>query len=51
MEVEVVPICTDDELIAEVLREQAIERGEIIEVEDDECEMAPSEILLSISKL
>lgn len=56
-EVEVVPIRTDDELVAEVLREQAIEKGEIIEVEDDECEeeeepeMAASEILLSISKL
>ena len=55
-EVEVVPIRTDDELVSEVLREQAIEKGEIVEVEDDEYEeeepeMAVREILLSISKL
>ena len=55
-EVEVVPIRTDDKLVSEVLREQAIEKGEIVEVEDDECEeeepeMAVREILLSISKL
>jgi len=37
-EVEVVPIRSDDELVAEVPREQAIEKGETIEVEDDECE-------------
>ena len=34
-EVEVVPVRTDDELVAEVLREQAIERGEIVEREDE----------------
>jgi hypothetical protein len=56
-EVEATPIRTDDELVAEVLREQAIESGEIIEVEDneseedDEPEMTTNEILLSISKL
>jgi hypothetical protein len=37
-EVEVVPIRMEDELVAEVLREQAIEKGDIIEVEDDESE-------------
>ena len=56
-EVEDVPIRTDDELVAEVLREQAIERGEIVEIEDDdECEegepaMTMREVLLSVSKL
>ena len=57
-EVEVIAIRTDDELVAEVLREQAIERGEIVEVEDDECEgeveepeMTTREVLLSIRKL
>jgi hypothetical protein len=58
-EVEVVPIRTDDELVGEVLREQAIEKGEIVEIEDDECDdeepemtsMTAGEILTSISKL
>jgi len=55
-EVEVVPVRTDDELFAEVMREQAIERGEIVE-EDDECddeeepEMTTKEILSSMAKL
>ena len=55
-EVEVAPICTDDELVAEVLREQAIEKGGIEEVEDNESDeeapaMATCEILSSIGKL
>lgn len=56
-EVEVVPIRTDDELVAEVLRERAIEKGEIVEVEEDEHEedeepaMTMREVLFSISKL
>ena len=55
-EVEVVPIRTDDELVGEVLREKAIEEGEIIEVDDDDCdeeepEMVTREILSSIGKL
>ena len=55
-EVEVVPIRTEDELVAEVLREQAIERGEVVEVDDDESEedepsMTTKEILSSIGKL
>jgi len=29
---------SNDELVADVLREQAIERGEIVEKEDDECD-------------
>ena len=51
------PIHTDDELVAEVAREKAIERGEIIEVEDDEGEeeeepgMSIREIMSSITKL
>jgi len=55
-EVDVVSVRTDDELVAEVLREQAIERGEIVE-EDDECdeeeepEMTIKEILSSVTKL
>jgi len=57
-EVEVVQARTDDELVAEVLREQAIERGEIVpEKEDDECEeeedpeIGVKEILASMTKL
>ena len=56
-EVEVAPIRTDDELVAEVAREKAIERGEIIEVEDDEGEeeeepgMSIREIMSSVTKL
>ena len=55
-EVEEVPIRTDDELVAEVLKERAIEMGEIVEVdeddsEDDEPEMSTREILSSISDL
>jgi hypothetical protein len=56
-EVEGVPIRTDDELVAEVLREKAVRKGGIIEVEDDECEydevpeMSTKEILLSIGQL
>ena len=56
-EVEVVPVRTDDELVAEVLKEQAIERGEIVEEEEeDECnqeepEMTIKEILSSVTKL
>ena len=47
---------TDDELVADVLREQAIERGEITEKEDDECkedepEIGVKEILASMTKL
>jgi hypothetical protein len=55
--VEVVPIHTDDELVAKVMREQAIERGEIVEKEDDKCEkeeepeMTTREITSSITKL
>ena len=38
-EVEEVQIHMDDELVAEVMREQAVEPGEIVEVDDDdECE-------------
>jgi hypothetical protein len=37
-EVEKVPIRTEDEFVAEVLREQAIERGDVVEVDEDECE-------------
>ena len=49
---EVVPACTDDELVAEVLREQAIERGEIVpEKEEEEPEIGVKEILASIVKL
>ena len=33
-----VPIHTEDELVAEVLREQAIEKGDVVEVEDDESD-------------
>ena len=48
------PVRTDDELVAEVLKERAIERGEI--VEEDECdqeepEMTIKEILSSVTKL
>ena len=55
-EVEVIPICTDDELVAEVLREKVIEEGEIVEVEDNDCNeeepmMGTGEILSSIGKL
>ena len=55
-EVEVVPMRTDDKLVAEVAREQAIERGEIVEPEDDECEdeepeMTTREVMSSITKL
>ena len=54
-----VPVWTDDELVAEVQWEQAIERGEIVEVEDDEpecdeeeeAEMMTKEILSSMIKL
>ena len=51
-----VPVHTDDELVAEVLREQAIERGEIVEREDEpneeeEPEMSIKEILSSVTKL
>ena len=51
-------MCTDDELVAEVLRERAIESGEIEEIEDDsesegepELEMGVREMLVSISRL
>jgi len=55
-EVEVDQIRTDDELVAEVVREQAIERGEIVEKEDEECEeeepeMTTREIMSSITRL
>ena len=57
-EVEVEPVCTDDELVAEVLREQAIERREIEErgdeskgEEDEELEMGVREVLTSMTKL
>lgn len=55
-EVEVEPIRTEDELVAQVLREQVLERGGIVENEEDECEeeepeMATSEILLSMARL
>ena len=56
-EAEVVPVRADDELVAEVLREQAIEKGEIAKKEDDECggeeepEMGIKEILASMTKL
>ena len=49
---------TDDELVAEVLRERAIESREIEEIEDDsesegepEPEMGVREMLVSISRL
>lgn len=56
-EVEMEPIRTDDELVADVLREQAIERGEVEETEEieseeeEEPEMTTREILSSIGKL
>jgi hypothetical protein len=56
-EVEEVPVRTEDELVEEVLREQARERGETVETDDDECdeeeepEMTTKEILSSITKL
>lgn len=55
-EVEATPIRTDDELVAEVLREQAIERGDIVEIEDEyeeegEQDMTNKEILSSIGML
>lgn len=57
-EVEIVPVRTDDELVAEVLREQAIERGGIEEKEDEsegeedeEPEMGIREVLVLITKL
>ena len=57
-EVEVEPLRTDDELVAEVLREQAIERGEIEEKgdssegeDDEEPEMGVREVLASMAKL
>ena len=37
-EVEEVPVWTEDELVEEVLREQARERGETVETDDDECD-------------
>ena len=53
------PVRTDDELVAEVLKERALERGEIVEEEEeeeDECdqeepEMTIKEILSSVTKL
>ena len=47
---------TDDELFAEVLREWAIESGEIVGQEDDKCEeeeleMGIKDILVSMTKL
>ena len=55
-EVEVVPVHTDDELVMEVLTEQAIEKGEIVEKEDDVCDEEEElemtkEILSSVIKL
>jgi hypothetical protein len=56
-EVEVVPVRTEDELVAEVLRERAIEKGDVVEVEDDKSEgedepvMTTKEILLSAGQL
>ena len=55
-EVEMAPVCTDNELVAEVLMEQAIERGEIVEKEDDECDEEESEMMIkenlsSVTKL
>ena len=57
-EVEATPMRTDDELVAEVLRERAIESREIEEIEDDsesegepEPEMGVREMLVSISRL
>ena len=58
-EVEIVPVRTDDELVAEVLREQVIERGGIEEKEDDsegededgEPEMGTREVLALMAKL
>lgn len=57
-EVEVLPIRTDDQLVAEVLREQAVERGEIVEEEDDSCgdeeaesEMSTRDVLLCMTNL
>ena len=47
----------DDELVNQVLREQAVKRGEIVEIEDDrdeeeeEPEIMTREILSSIGKL
>ena len=34
-EIDIAPVCTDDELIAEVLREKMVERGEIEEGGDE----------------
>ena len=56
-EIEVVEVRTDDELIAEVLREKMVERGEVGEMDDeseweeDEPEMKVKEILASITRL
>ena len=58
-EVEIMPVHTDDELVAEVLREQVIKRGGIEEKEDNsegededgELEMGTREVLASMAKL
>ena len=56
-EVEVTPVHTDDELVAKVMEEQAIERGEIVGKEDDEgakeeeLAMTTREIMSFITKL
>ena len=55
-EVEKLPIQTEEELVAEVLREQAVERGDIVEVIEDKCEedepeMTTREILSSMMRL
>ena len=54
--VEKLPIQTEEELVAEVLREQAVERGDIVEVIKDECEedepeMTTREILSFMMRL
>ena len=44
-----VPIRTEQELVAEVFREQEIERGDTVEDEEDECE--EEELEMSIREI
>ena len=51
------PVHTDDELVSEVMRESAVERGEIEEIggnsetEEEELELGVKEMLASIIRL
>jgi len=50
-EVEVVPVHTDDELVAKVFREQTIERREIVEKEEDKCEEKEEELEMGVKDI